>query len=168
MTMRADCWTTASSSCCAKNTRNVWMSAMMSARNGAATSANSTAVAALSSPTKARQALRCPAGDAARASVITGALLHEAGGARRDLQEQIGQRRRNVAARLNVREQARGGAGFQSLCDRARRGRRVVELRYVAVVPAVRQLQILGVEDRDPNVLGLDRVAYRRVERLLA
>src|SRR5690348_3943595 len=142
------------------------MSAMTSARNGAATSANSTAVAPLSFAAKAAQRLRRLLRVVANPNMAL-SLLHETGRAGRNLEEQVGQRRRDVATVLNARVQARRRAGLQPLRDRACRRGRIVELRDAAYVPAVAQLQILGVEDGDTNVPLLDGIAYRRVERLL-
>src|SRR6185369_7043059 len=105
---------------CAKKTRNVWMSAMMRARNGEATRANSTAVAPRLSAMRATHRLRRFFSGAISISVMAFISAREAGSARRDLDEQVRERGRDVAAGLNVGEQARRGAGLQLLCDLAR------------------------------------------------
>src|SRR6478609_9549839 len=155
MTRRADWRTTVSSICWAKKTRNVWMSAMMRARNGAATSANSTAVAPRLSPAKAAQRLR-RLFVVVTCRVMAPSLLHEAGRAGRNLDEEVGQRRGNVATCLHARIQAGRRARLQPCRDRTGRRGWIVELRDAARVPAVAQLQILGVEDRDANAAVLD------------
>src|SRR3974390_3493418 len=116
---RADCRRAISSTDCAKKSRNVWMRAAIRARNGAATSANSTTVAPLLSLIKAAKRLRRRFPDAISISAMALFLLREACGARGDLDEQIRQRLRDVAAGLNVGEKAGRGARFQILCDGA-------------------------------------------------
>src|SRR5580704_4258647 len=174
---RLDCRTAFSSTDCAKKTRNVWMRAAMMARNGVAISANSTAVAPLLSLIKAPKRLRRLFPAVIFISAMTPLLLREAGGTRGDLDKQVRQRRRDIAAGLNVGEEARRGARLQILCDRAGCGRGGVVLVYPAHVPAVRnvlaraeidELQILRVKDRDLDAPALERRAHRRVERLLA
>src|SRR4051794_30896128 len=117
---RLDCCTTDSSAACAKKTRNVWTRAMTRARNGVATSANSTAVAPRLSTMRATHRLRRFFPGAICISVMVLISVREAGSTRRDLDEQVRQRGRDVAAGLNVGEQAGRGAGLQLLCDLTR------------------------------------------------
>src|SRR5690242_4416963 len=104
------------------------MSAMTSARNGAATSANSTAVAPLLSRAKAAQRLRRLLVVAVSGSVIARSLLHEAGCAGRDLDEEVGQRIGNVLPVLDGIVETGRGACLEILRDLAGQGRGLVVL----------------------------------------
>src|SRR6516162_5506295 len=116
---RAECRTAFSSSDCAKKSRNVWMRAAIKARNGVAISANSTAVAPLLSLMKAPKRLRRLFPAVISTSAMALFSLREACGARGDLDEQIRQRLRDIAAGLNVGKEARRGARLQILCNLA-------------------------------------------------